>query len=213
MLARSDPAGEPLLERILSIVADSFDGVEVFRDEGVRVVDFAAQRNRLIDIGERRGYAWMFMLDSDECMFPKDIAKVRSLMTPRNSLIVLPRYEFVKDFDHYDPQGYPDYQGRVFRLGMGYRFRRRVHEGLYRRFAVQSEMRHRRGAFSDTTPNYHYGRLKSTEEMLLKLYNYELIREGKAPAGVLPPGTNVDDGSWLWGRITRFEAPHPLRDL
>jgi hypothetical protein len=213
MLARSDPDSEPLLERILSIVGDSFDGVEVLRDEGKRIVDYGAQRNRLVEIAERKGFDWMFMLDSDECMFPKDIETVRSLMTPENRLVVLPRYEFVKDFDHYDPQGYPDYQGRAFRLGVGYRYRRRVHEGLYRRFAVMSEMRLNRGVFSDTTPIYHYGRVRSAADMLLKLHNYELISEGKPPVGELPPEIEVGDGAWLWGEITPFEGPHPLRDL
>lgn len=213
MLARSDADGEPLLDRILSIIGDSFDGVEIVRDEGKRIVNFAAQRNRLIDIAEGKGYEWMFMLDSDECMFPRDIATVKSLMTPKNRLIILPRYEFVKDFDHYDPQGYPDYQGRVFRLGAGYRYRKAVHEGLYRRFAVMSEMRLRRGVFLDSTPIYHYGRVKSTAEMLLKLHNYALIAKGVPPVDHLPPGVNTEDCGWLWGNIARFEAPHPLRDL
>jgi len=213
MLARSDRSLEPLLERVLEIVGPSFDEVAFVEDKGKRITDFGAQRNRLIDIGERRGFDWMVQLDSDECMFPADIETVKSLMTPENRLIILPRYEFVKDFDHYDPQGYPDYQGRVFRLGVGYRFRRRVHEGLYRRFAVMSEMRLRRGVFSDSTPIYHYGRVKDTAEMLLKLHNYNLISQGKAPVDRLPEGTDTENGSWLWGRITPFEKSHPLEGL
>lgn len=213
MLARSNRDQEPLLERILSIVGPCFDDVAFVEDGGKRVVDFGAQRNRLIDIGERRGFDWMFMLDSDECMFPEDIETVRSLMTPDNRFIVLPRYEFVKDFGHYDPQGYPDYQGRVFRLGVGYRYRRRVHEGLYRRFAVMSEMRLRRGVFSDATPIYHYGRVKGTADMLLKLHNYDLISKGLPPVDELAPDIDVENGSWLWGNITPFEAPHPLGGL
>lgn len=213
MLARSDRDQEPLLERILGIVGPCFDDIAFVEDEGKRLVDYGAQRNRLIEVGERKGFDWMFMLDSDECMFPADIDTVKSLMTPENKLVILPRYEFVKDFAHYDPQGYPDYQGRVFRLGVGYRFRRRVHEGLYRRFALMSEMRLRRGVFSDSTPIYHYGRVKETAEMLLKLHNYDLISQGGLPVDELPEGTDTRDGSWLWGRITPFEQPHPLRDL
>lgn len=213
MLARSDPGSEPLLDRILSIIGDSFEGVEILRDEGRRIVNYAARRNRLIEIAEQKGYEWMFMLDSDECMFPQEIETVRSFMTPENRLIILPRYEFVKDFDHCDPRGYPDYQGRVFRLGIGYRYRRRVHEGLYRRFAVMSEMRLKRGLFLDTTPIYHYGRVKSPEELLLKFHNYDLIAQGKPLVDRLPPGTDIEAGVSRWGIITPFEAPHPLRDL
>lgn len=55
--------------------------------------------------------------------------------------------------------------------------------------------------------------LKETAEMLLKLHNYDLISKGKPPVDELPQGTDTAEGSWLWGRITPFEDPHPLRDL
>jgi hypothetical protein len=210
MLARSDPDSEPLLPRILSIVSDSFDGVEILRDEGKRITHYGAQRNRLIELAERKGYDWVFMLDSDECMFPEDIAKVRLLMTPDRRLIILPRYEFVKDFDHYDPRGYPDYQGRVFRLGVGYRYRHSVHEGLYRRFAVMSEMRLRHGYFSDETPIYHYGRVRSPEELALKFHNYDLIARGKTPVDTVPDEMVGLDHTHRWGHVVRFDKPHPL---
>jgi hypothetical protein len=213
MLARSDRSQEPLLDTVLSIVGPSFDDIGIVEDEGKRITHYGEQRNKLIDMAEAKGFDWMFMLDSDECMFPADIESVKSLMTPENRLIILPRYEFVKDFDHYDPQGYPDYQGRVFRLGVGYRYRRRVHEGLYRRFSPLSEMRLRSGVFSDTTPIYHYGRVKPTAEMLLKLHNYDLISNGMPPVDALPHGTDIDNGEWLWGDITRFGKPHPLDGL
>ncbi|MDY0340248.1 MAG: hypothetical protein RBS17_03445 [Coriobacteriia bacterium] len=212
MLARSDRSQEPYLDETLSIVSPCFDGIFILDDEGCRIDDYSAQRNRLIEVGEREHYDWMFMLDSDECMFPSDIEVLKTRMTPENRLLVLPRYEFVKDLDHYDPQGYPDYQGRVFRLGIGYQFRKTVHEGLYRRYFPVSEMRLQRGVRCDDTPIYHYGRVKSTAEMLLKLHNYNLIAKGQPPVTELPEGTDISNGEWLWGAITRFEAPHPLRD-
>jgi len=211
MLARSDRTREPLLDRVLSIIGPCFDAVEVLEDEGRPITDFGAQRNRLIDIGERRGFDWMVQLDSDECMFPEDVETVRSLMTARERLIVLPRYEFVKDLDHYDPSGYPDYQGRVFRLGVGYRFGRRVHEGLYRPFSPLSEMRLHRGLRSDSTPIYHYGRMKPTADLRLKFHNYDLIARGLAPAHELPQDVEDADARF-WGDITPFTGRHPLRD-
>jgi hypothetical protein len=210
MMARSDRTREPLLDRILAVVGPSFDEVEILGDEGVPISDFAAQRNRLIDSAERKGFDWMFMLDSDEAMWPADIARVRALMTPKARLIVLPRYEFVQDFEHYDPTEYPDPQGRVFRLGIGYRFRRPVHEGLYRPLAPLSEMRLRRGVFSADTPNFHYGRLKDAAGMELKLLNYERLAAGDPLLDSLPASVVVDEQRHFYRQSVPFPGPHPL---
>jgi hypothetical protein len=211
MLARSDRSQEPLLESVLSIMRPCFDDVIVVEDGGKRIADYGAQRNLLIDAAESEGFDWMVQLDSDECMFPCDIETLRSIMTADNRFIVLPRYEFVKDFDHYDPRGFPDYQGRAFRLGTGYRFRRRVHEGLYRRFSPVSEMRMKRGVFSDDTPIYHYGRVKTPAELVLKFHNYDLIAKGELPVDELPPSKLDEDGVERWGDVTPFDADHPLK--
>jgi len=210
MLVRTDRTREPLLDRILSIVGPCFDAVELLEDEGRPIADFGAQRNRLIETGERTGFDWMIQLDSDECMFPEDIETVKSLMTPANRLIALPRYEFVRDLEHYDPRGYPDYQRRAFRLGVGYRFGRRVHEGLYRRFSPLSETRLKRGVLSDDTPIYHYGRVKSPAELALKFHNYARIARGEAPVDDLRDEATGAGGADLWGDITPFDGPHPL---
>ena len=208
MLARSDRTSEPLLDRMLSIVEPSFDGVEILYDEGQPILDFSARRNQLIKTAERKGYDWMFMLDSDECMFPEDIAVVRSLMTAGSRFIILPRIELKKDFDHYDPQPYSDYQGRVFRLGIGYRFRRPLHEGIYRRFSPVSERRWFGGTYSDTTPIYHYGLVRDDAAMWVRQHHYERILQGSAS----PEADPADDGPWQWGNLEVFEGPHPLRE-
>jgi len=212
MLARSDRAAEPLLDRVLAIVAPSFDGVEIAYDEGRRIVDYSAARNRLITRATEAGYDWLFMLDSDECMFPADIAKVRGLMTPKRSLIVLPRHEFVCDFAHHDPTGWPDYQARVFRLRAGYRYLRRVHEGLFRGLWPMSEMRLGHGYRSDDTPIYHYGRLKEAAVMELKMLNYDRLTRGEAPLDVLPDGYPIRPGDHFWAQCLPFPGPHPLQD-
>jgi hypothetical protein len=210
MLARSDRAAEPLLDRVLEIVGPSFDGIEIVYDEGHHIADYAAARNRVIARAESADYDWMFMLDSDECMFPRDIATVRTLMARGQRLIILPRHEFVCDFDHYDPTGYPDYQARVFRLGVGYRYRRRVHEGLFRRFSPVSDLRLRRGLISETTPIYHYGRLKTAAVMALKMHNYERIGRGEPPLDQLPQGYPMANDDAFWTECVPFEGPHPL---
>ena len=213
VLARADRAQEPFLDRVLSIMSPAFDEVTIVDDGGRPIADYSAQRNRLIDIAERGGFDWMIQLDSDECMFPADIDVVKAMMTPQNRLIVLPRIELVRDFGHYDPSVYPDYQGRAFRLGIGYRFRRPLHEGLYRRFSPLSEMRLKRGARSDTTPIYHYGRVGETDRMLLKYHNYALLAKGQAPVDELPAGMDAGDRAHLFGEMTPFDGPHPLAGL
>lgn len=211
MLARE--TGEPYVDRILEIVAPSFDGVEVLRDPTGRVTDFAAQRNRLVELGEREGYDWMFMLDADECMFPADLAKVRKLMErPRTRLIVMPRIEMVQDFDHWDPTLYPDYQRRVFKLGVGYRFRRPIHEGLYRPLSPLSETRLRRGLVSEDTPIYHYSRTKPRAELLLRFINYDRVQRGQTRLESLPEGEDPA-GAHLWNETDVFVGENPLRDL
>jgi hypothetical protein len=211
MLARSDACQEPLLDTILSIVGPSFDGVEILYDEGRPISDFGAARNRLIDIGEREGYDWMVTLDSDECMFPADIAKLRALMTPANRVIALSRYELVRDWDHYDPRSFPDYQRRAFRLGIGYRFRRRVHEGIYRRFSPLSETRLDAGVHSDDTPIFHYGSLRRAQDMRLKLYNYDRLMRGEPPVDRVPEGVDGTSDVYSDEVIAPFILPHPLR--
>ena len=210
IMARSDRSQEPLLDRVLELIGSAFDGVEVLNDEGRPVSDFSARRNALIEIGEAKRYDWMVQLDSDECMLPADIAVLRSLMTPRNRFIVVPRYEFVADFDHYDPSEYPDYQGRIFRLGVGYRFRKRVHEGLYRRFSPISERRLGLGVVSDATPIFHYGRLKSAAAMHLKLHNYERLARGEVPIDALPEGIAFDEERRFWREIAEFKGDRPF---
>lgn len=212
MLARADRTLEPFLDRVLAVMGPCFDAVEVLDDSGHQIADYSAQRNRLIEIGERGGYDWMVQLDSDECMFPADIETMKSLMTPPNRLIVLPRVELVSDFEHYDPSVAPDHQGRVFRLGAGYRFRKPLHEGLYRRFSPVSEMRLKRGVRSDSTPIYHYGRVGPADQLVLKYYNYRLISKGEPVVDALPEGAGAEDRERLFGSMAPFEGPHPLKD-
>lgn len=213
MLTRANPADEPFQEAALSVMASSFDGVKTLDDGGKPVSDFSAQRNRLIDFGEREGYDWMFMIDADECMFPEDIATVRSMMTKRRRLIILPRIDFAKDFDHVDPTPYPDYQARVFRLGAGYRFRKPVHEGLFRRFSPASDKRLGLGTISDSTPIYHYGRLRTREQIELKAYNYQQLMQGASPVDVRPEGWVENPTGEYWAQLKPFDDPHPLRGL
>lgn len=203
MLARSH--GEPYLESVLSIMGASFDGVEVGYDGGRAITDFAAARNRLIRLGESQGYDWIVMLDADECMYPRDIERVRALMGQGADFIALPMIEFVNDFEHWDPSPYPDYHGRVFRLGRGYHFRNKMHEMVFARRALLNEIE--RGVFarSDETPIYHYGKTKSAESVVEKFAHYERLEEGSTPLRFVQ-----ELAGELWPDAPEFTHPHPL---
>jgi hypothetical protein len=206
---------EPYLDRVLSVVEASFDGKVIVPDDGsVQLRDYADQRNRVIKTAEDQGFDWMFMLDADECMYPSDIESVKRFM-PTDTLIMLPRIELVRDFDHFDPILYPDVQVRVFKLGMGYHYRGCLHEALYAGDAGTESFwspkpRPAAGVLSPATPIYHYGRTKSLDETLLRYYNYDLISRGRAPIGTLPERAAVTP-EW-WNRARPFPAMHPLRD-
>lgn len=205
---------EPYLDRVLSVMEGSFDGRVIVPDDGVQLMDYAAQRNKVIEIAEDQDYDWLFMLDADECMYPADIETVRKYMSTE-TLIILPRIELVRDFDHFDPHLYPDLQARVFKLGMGYHYEGRLHETLCASDSRMSGGWRRRptpapGSVSPTTPIYHYGRTKSLNEILLRYHNYNLIARGRATVAVLPDHVAEGDQSW-WTQARPFPAMHPLR--
>lgn len=196
--------GESYLDRILNVMSSSFDGVEITSDDGQPVTDFAAARNDLIRTLEAKGYDWAFMLDADECMFPEDISQVRELMSSSSDVIALPRINLLRDFAHWDPSNYPDYQGRVFRLKKGYHFRRPVHEMLYSQSgkepAVLSDAQK-----SENTPIYHYGWTKPAESWLEKRRLYD----GAIAGGDIAADTIADSPMFL-RRAVAFEFSHPL---
>ena len=124
MINRDDKAS---LERYLPVVRPCFDGAividaestdgsqEVFKKNNFEIAeepwndDFSEARNLVIKLAEALEYTHLFMLDSDECMFPKSIEIVKKYLKNRE-LIYLPRIEFVKDHNHFNPKFYPDFQ-------------------------------------------------------------------------------------------------------
>lgn len=91
--------------------------------------DFAAQGNALIQACEDAGYDMMLRLDPDEAMFPADIDRVGYALDYKQ-IVALPRYNFVKDRQHYNPDWHPDFQRRAWRLNCRVRYPnyQRVHE-------------------------------------------------------------------------------------
>lgn len=212
---------EFFLERIMPIVAPCFDEIVVADAEstdgsrgilakfGARVIvrpwtnDYGAARNFVIS--QATG-DWMFMLDADEAMFPSHIAEIRKAME-RTTYIYIPRIEFVGDFDHCDDSCYPDNQGRIFRMGMGYHFRGKLHETVYRNKDHGSAWEMNYGLYLPNCPIYHYGQCKPPDKVWLKHHNYGLLSQGK------PLLTEVPQGMTFSPRIGPkvFVGEHPLK--
>ncbi len=220
MIVRND---ERFLSMTLPLIRDCFDEFvavdaessdrtrEILKAYGAKVIvrpwnnNYSDARNEVI---RNATGDWMFMLDSDEAMFPEDIEKVRKLME-QAICIRLPRIEFVTDGAHVDETVYPDWQGRVFALGNGFHFRNRVHEILYKDSDGKSawEM----GYFTDAPdcPIYHYGQCRSREEVWLKHHNYRLIQNGLPPLDAVPPNVEIKPCEDL----KPFTGDHPLKGM
>lgn len=124
------------LHGMVAVDGGSTDGsAHIARAYGVAVVKrefdwhFAAQGNALIEACEQAGYDTMLRLDPDEAMLPADVDRV-GFALDYDRIIALPRYNFVKDRYHYNPEWYPDFQRRGWRLNAGVRYpdHQRVHE-------------------------------------------------------------------------------------
>jgi len=170
--------------------------------------NYAEARNILIQVAEERGADYLFMVDADEAMTPEGIELCKKA-AERYSAIALPRYEFVKDFGHYDPALYPDYQCRFFKLNQGYHFRNKVHEMLHTPDgkAVLADLNeHIR---LPQAPLYHYSRIKSHPQLALKYFNYDRMLKGEAPLAELPEG--YDPNARYWVNCEPFTSDHPLK--
>lgn len=215
------------LGRHLPIIANSFDGivavdaasvdrsVEILTSFGAKIEnrewnnDFGAARNAMIALAEREGYDWIFMVDSDECMFPKDIETVKEYM-PQSQFIALPRIEFVRDYYHFDHTLYPDFQGRVFKLHQGFHYRNKVHEMLYKPdddIALMSRLDYR--VVAAGCHLYHYSRCKSPESLWLKYANYDRLMKGEELIERIPDGTRVNLTDF-WKSEVEFHGPQPV---
>lgn len=211
-LGRILPIIAPCFDEIVAADAESTDRTrEILASFGARVLvrpwtyDYSEARNF---VTEHATGDWMFMLDADEAMFPNHIDHVKEAMS-RATYIYVPRIEFVGDFDHCDDSVYPDYQGRIFRMGMGYRFRGKVHEALYRDGDARSALEMKYGHYVHGAPIYHYGQCKPPERVWLRHHNYSLIVKGEPPLKEPPAGMSF---TRRLGPKT-FNGEHPLRGM
>ena len=171
--------------------------------------DYAKARNILIQVAEERGADYLFMLDADEAMNQADL-NVCMEYAQRYNAIALPRIEFVKDFGHYDPALYPDYQCRFFKLNAGYHFHNPVHEMLHTPTGISVLADLNEHIRVPQAPIYHYSRIKDHKQLALKYYNYDRMLKGEPPLTELPEG--YDPNARYWVNCEPFTNNHPLKE-
>lgn len=183
-------------------------GFFVQRQEWVN--NFATARNILIQLAEEAGADFLFMLDADEAMLKEDIDKLK-LIAEKHDVLAVPRYEFIQDFNHYDPTVYPDYQCRFFRLNKGYHFKNRLHEMLHD--AEGKPVFSWEGFYKEVNDChiYHYSKILDRKKTVLKYINYDRLAKKQPPLEALPEGFDYT-GAQLWNGIREFTNIHPLKN-
>lgn len=153
---------------------------------------------------------WILILDADEAMFPDHIDRMRRMAEAgTDTMYEMPRLEIVGDYRHCDRRFYPDYQGRLFKTGMGYHFRNNIHEILYKNDERKSAWEMGYARRQDDYPIYHYGQCRPQWLLDVKRYNYIRATKGLPPVHRIPEGESchVDLVS------EPYDGPHPLSGL
>ena len=172
-----------------------FDGM--VRKVGV-ITDFGDARNAVIKEAENQKYDWMVFLDSDEELTEDSVRIIkRYIESGTSQAYALPRLEFVSDRKHYDDSVYPDWQHRIFKLGVGFNYRGGIHESLFKNDSLAEVVRIIR------CPIYHYGRCMPKEFIALKYLNYERIKGGLPLLEALPEGYDLSNAK-LWEKEIPF---------
>ena len=193
-------------EKSLIVMDGCFDGGVIRMVSNV--VDYAEARNAVIRQAENEGYTHLLFLDADECMFPEDIQKIKAKLEEHDALM-LPRYELGPTPDFYNPTLYPDYQGRAFKLGVGYEYRGPVHEILYKKNEKKCVWENAGFTESNDTHIFHYGRCKAPESIWLRYHNYGRINEGLDKLDKIPEGTEIDVSPNFKDAV-KFEKDKPI---
>lgn len=159
--------------------------------------DFAAQQNAVVQLAERLGYNAYFKWDPDELMFPEHIDQaVELLETGQHQALVVSRYNFEGDRQHYSPYLYPDKQLRFVVLNQGFYWYRRLHAttNAYEQWkepAGTSVGVPRPILWLSHVNLYHYEGIKPMHERALKWLNYERVGQNLLALNALPDGYHV----------------------
>lgn len=188
-------------------------GFQVHRQPLVN--DYAKARNILIQCAEEAGMDYLVMIDADEALDRHEAIKLQNYAHDFDA-IVLPRIEFVEDFEHFDDHLFPDFQLRAFRLNRGFHYRNRIHEMLHDSSGValmavrgNRTKKHQIISLPDVFL-YHYGRTAPKEKLALKYFNYDRKMKGLGALEKLPDNYNLENAKF-WERSIPWFGPHPLK--
>lgn len=213
------PKVAPHLNGIVAIDAMSTDGtVELLKAYGATVKQrewngsFADARNACVELASScYTNADFIMLDADEAILASDFGPLKAALSglSENVAAILPRYEFVDDFFHFNPDFYPDFQGRCFKLPSKFHYFNKLHEFLMYEGASGPVFQ---------TPNcvaipyvhiFHYGKCKDRKKVWLKYENYYRTLDGRPMLEKVPDGTVIPE-SFSTGRRLEFHGERPL---
>jgi hypothetical protein len=157
--------------------------------------DFAKQQNHVIEIAQWDGFDAYLKWDPDELLWPAHIDQAAALLEHYHALVVS-RYNFEGDRDHYCPYLYPDKQLRFVRLNEGFAWSEPLHATtnayqLWREPPTTSPGVPRSIVWLPHVNIYHYEGTKPIEERELKWENYRRVARGEAPLTALPEGHPV----------------------
>lgn len=96
--------------------------------------DFGKAKTNLINLAERAGYDWMFLLDADEFITAKDLKIVKYCIENNDyeSYCVARVHYYKEDIICAGSEEFPDPQARIFKLNCGYHYRSPRHCSLYK---------------------------------------------------------------------------------
>lgn len=157
--------------------------------------DYAAARNTVLRVAEELEYDVVFVLDCDEFIQSEDIVKAAELVCFRNKLLGLcPRINLVGE-GKMNTELYPDWTGRVIRLGRGVRYVGKVHEWPTSKEGICLGPTHNDCLLLPQWPIEHWQVCREYQKTWLRQHNYRRILDGQEPlkeppAGLTPPRCN-----------------------
>lgn len=161
--------------------------------------NFSAHMNALITHCEALEYDALLRLDPDELIYPSLPGQVAQWLCEWE-FVALPRYAFIGDRLHHNPQWLPDWQVRAFRLHRGARYDGLVHEQL--NYAGRPML------FAPGVPEhyiYHYGWMLALEMRRQREAQYAGLMGGNTD-----PAAHLADG---YPYSEPFDGAQPLDPL
>lgn len=167
--------------------------------------NYSVARNASLALAEANGYDYAFVIDPDEAILPDRIEPLRALLD--GSVYTLPRFEFIQDERHINSNLYPDLHVRIIPLHQGIEYRGVIHEVPYFKKDSKSISELGKSVIIPWMPIFHYGRLKSPNEIALHYQNMYATAHGKPRSDVL---TSDVPASYSHGPVIPYIGETPI---